>query len=123
MNDVIGKIDCPLCGNNNATVHAQKNRGNKKYFRCYSGEFGDCGTIQCTGVGGQRFIEKNMRSVNPVELIEVTEDAKQAAKESAIRAAKKGRPLPNSVESEETEVKPIIKKRSLLSDFFQDEKK
>jgi hypothetical protein len=123
MNDVIGKITCPLCGNNEATVHEQKNRGHKKYFRCYDGEFGDCGTIQCTGSGGQRFIEQKMRRVTPAELIDVTEEAKQAAKQSAIRAAHKGKKItPNTPQTETPEtVTQTPKKRGLLGVFFEDE--
>jgi hypothetical protein len=120
MNDVIGKLNCPLCGNSGATVHAQKNRGNKKYFRCYDGEHGDCGTIQCTGSGGQRFIEKNMRPISPVELIDVAEDAKQAAKESAIRAAHKGQKTAPQPETPEP-ITQTTKKRGLLGAFFEDE--
>lgn len=64
----IGLITCPLCGNENATVHEQKT-GTKKgrfYYRCYTeinGASMCCGTIQCIGHAGQEFIKANLRPI------------------------------------------------------------
>ncbi|KAA1160621.1 hypothetical protein EU508_09195 [Pseudoalteromonas fuliginea] len=81
MNPTIAKIKCPLCGNDEATVHRQKDRKKKLYFRCTGESFADgCGTIQCTGLTGQEFISKNMKPLSGVEsedaAIEAAEDAK-----------------------------------------------
>ena len=121
MNQILGHVTCPLCGNGSATVHQQKNRGNKKYFRCYNGEHGDCGTIQCTGAGGQRFISHNMQAIKSEQLTEVVEDAKQTAKEESIKTATKDQRLveKNKAPKPETETQP--KKRSRLTAFFEDE--
>lgn len=64
----IGLIKCPICGNENATVHKQET-GTKKgrlYFRCYetvNGSAMSCGTIQCIGPSGQTFINSNLRPI------------------------------------------------------------
>ena len=64
----IGLIKCPHCGNENATVHQQQT-GTKKgrlYYRCYSeinGAVMLCGTIQCIGQSGQKYINDNMRPI------------------------------------------------------------
>lgn len=129
MNPVIGKITCPLCGNASATVHAQQNRGNKKYFRCYNGEHGDCGTIQCTGAGGQRFISLNMRAVKGEQLTEVVEDAKQAAKQETVRAAHQGQKIVEKIQNSHRQVNDRIsettpeppKRRSMLRALLEDE--
>lgn len=132
MNPVIGKITCPLCGNASATVHAQQNRGNKKYFRCYNGEHGDCGTIQCTGAGGQRFISLNMRAVKGEQLTEVVEDAKQAAKQETVKAAHQGqkiveknqlgnRQVNNQISEPEEKPQEKPKRRSMLRALLEDE--
>lgn len=68
--EYIGLIDCPMCGNQNATVHEQAT-GNKKgarYFRCYTEILGTkmrCGTIQAIGPEGQVFINGKMRPLEP----------------------------------------------------------
>lgn len=64
-NPTIGYIQCPTCGNPNATVHEQaKGRKKKnKYTRCYSADGqAICGTSQVTGPAAQKWIEDNMRS-------------------------------------------------------------
>ena len=121
MNPVLAKINCPLCGNVHATVHEQANRGNKKYFRCYNGDFGDCGTIQCTGAGGQRFITKNMRPLKGEQLTEVVEEIKDDAKQTAIKAAHKGQKQAEKAAApdiNEPEKKP---RRSMLRALLEDE--
>ncbi len=75
----LGLITCPMCGNENATVHKQET-GTKKgrlYFRCYetiNGSAMRCGTIQCIGPTGQTFINSNLRpigqEVSPAPAIE-----------------------------------------------------
>ena len=64
----VGLITCAHCGNENATVHQQQT-GVKKgrlYYRCYSvinGSVMLCGTIQCIGQSGQKYINENMRPI------------------------------------------------------------
>lgn len=64
----IALIKCAHCGNENATVHQQQT-GTKKgrlYYRCYSEINGTvmlCGTIQCIGQSGQKYINDNMRPI------------------------------------------------------------
>jgi hypothetical protein len=129
MNPVIALITCPHCGNESATVHAQKNRGNKYYYRCYDGKNGDCGTIQITGISGQLFINKHMRPLAVEQLTEVVEDAKQAAQNQSVKSANKGKrqveknnPLHqvNDVNKHSDETPPT-KKKNRLSAFFADE--
>lgn len=63
-----GLITCPICGNDNATVHRQES-GTKKgrlYYRCYESVNGyvmRCGTVQCIGPTGQTFINANLRPI------------------------------------------------------------
>jgi hypothetical protein len=64
--EILGSITCPMCGNEAATVHQQA-RGKKgaRYIRCYDGRGGAsmrCGTLQCIGPTGQRYIDANMRA-------------------------------------------------------------
>jgi hypothetical protein len=75
----IGLITCPICGNENATVHKQES-GTKKgrlYYRCYESINGStmrCGTIQCIGSTGQTFINSKLRPIGqPIESTPVTE--------------------------------------------------
>lgn len=64
----IALIKCAHCGNESATVHQQQT-GTKKgrlYYRCYSEINGSvmlCGTIQCIGQTGQKYINDNMRPI------------------------------------------------------------
>ncbi len=68
----LGLITCPMCGNENATVH-QQTSGTKKgrlYYRCYetiNGSAMRCGTIQCIGPTGQTFINSNQRPIGQQE--------------------------------------------------------
>ena len=81
-----GLIDCPLCGNNQATVHQQQT-GTKKgryYYRCYESPGSNvmqCGTIQCIGPKGQEFILANMRPL-PGESIAQAEPPPPAQEET-----------------------------------------
>ena len=90
MNPTIAKITCPLCGNDDATVHRQKDRKRKLYFRCTGESFGDgCGTIQCTGTSGQVFITKNMRELNSIESEDAAIEAAEDAKTEQVKTQKK----------------------------------
>jgi len=82
MNPCIGNITCPHCGNEAATVHRESKGKRALYYRCYNGPFGDCGTAQMRGPGGQAFIEKNMVPLNPEK---VEQEASAAA--GAVKAA------------------------------------
>ncbi|MEN0037469.1 MAG: hypothetical protein AAGC78_10380 [Cellvibrio sp.] len=69
----IGLVTCPICGNQDATVHKQES-GTKKgrlYYRCYESINGSsmrCGTIQCIGSAGQDYINSNLRPIGqPIE--------------------------------------------------------
>ena len=69
-NEVLGVINCPLCGNPDATVHRQGGRRVALYYRCYetTGSMNAvCGTIQCTGPKGQEIIARLMagKTVEP----------------------------------------------------------
>lgn len=66
--EYIGLITCPICGNESATVHEQKTgtKKGRRYYRCYesaSSSVMRCGTIQCIGQTGQKFINLNMRPI------------------------------------------------------------
>lgn len=68
----IGLITCPICGNENATVHQQETgtKKGRKYYRCYqtvNGSAMRCGTIQCIGEAGQVFINANLRPIGQPE--------------------------------------------------------
>lgn len=70
--EYIGLINCPLCGNENATVHEQKTgtKKGRRYYRCYetvNGSSMRCGTIQCIGPNGQQFINSAMRPIGQTE--------------------------------------------------------
>jgi hypothetical protein len=61
--EILGRIDCPLCGNPSATIHRQAGRRIALYYRCYQSEGSQtavCGTIQCTGPKGQELMNKLM---------------------------------------------------------------
>jgi hypothetical protein len=67
--ELIGLITCPMCGNENATVQKMTtgSRKNRLYFRCYESAGSSvmkCGTIQCIGPDGQKFISEKMRPVS-----------------------------------------------------------
>ncbi|AAD43545.1 protein P14 [Pseudoalteromonas phage PM2] len=90
MNPTIAKITCPLCGNDEATVHRQKDRKKKLYYRCTGATFADgCGTIQCTGASGQAFISKNMKPLNGVESEDAAIEAAEDAKAEQVKPNKK----------------------------------
>lgn len=61
-NKIVGKIKCPICGSADATIHQHaKGKQRKFYIRCYEGEGSSvmrCGTIQCLGPTGQKFIQE-----------------------------------------------------------------
>lgn len=68
----VGLITCPLCGNEQATVHEQQTGSKKgrRYYRCYSEINGStmvCGTIQCLGPAGQEYIAGNIRPIGQAE--------------------------------------------------------
>jgi hypothetical protein len=83
---VLGKITCPHCGSEDATVHEQASRSARLYYRCMDGPHGPCGTIQCTLPGGQKFIRDNMRPLNGVE-IDAAHEAAEVAREEQTKAA------------------------------------
>lgn len=62
-NEILALINCPLCGNPEATVHRQGGRRVALYYRCYKtagSQDAVCGTIQCTGPKGQDVITRLM---------------------------------------------------------------
>lgn len=82
-NPIIGHVQCPMCGNPNATVHEQQKgkARQKKYYRCYTPDGNGCGTIQSTGPDGQAYIEQNWRPLNmpkPDNLAETVEPTPEA---------------------------------------------
>lgn len=90
-NPALGHVTCPHCGNASATVHREsRGRAKKLYYRCYSG--GECGTIQCRGPGGQRWINEHVRWFDGEDqdkaASEAGEEAKAAAEE-AIRGERR----------------------------------
>jgi hypothetical protein len=98
--EILGRIDCPLCGNPSATVHRQAGRRVALYYRCYQGEGSQtavCGTIQCTGPKGQELMNKLMG----VEAKGKTEPEKQPVRP-------KGQPV----------AAPTSVKQTLLDRFF-----
>lgn len=65
--EIIGTLKCPHCGNEHATVHEQKGKANKLYYRCYARPGSAdprCGTVQITGPSGQEWIRANMVSAS-----------------------------------------------------------
>ena len=105
-NPVIAKITCPHCGNDEATVHQENKKAGKKYYRCYGGPDGDCGTVQIRYEGGQKFINKNMRPLEPVEQDQEVEAAAEEAKAEAAEQVRKVR----REKKPEPEPKPETKK-------------
>lgn len=66
--EIEGTITCPLCGNDQATVHRQARGKRALYMRCYESRGGAvmrCGTLQCIGPAGQAFIERHMHRAHP----------------------------------------------------------
>lgn len=67
--ECVGVMECPICCNDQATVHKQRT-GTKKgrlYYRCYTEPMGvtmRCGTIQCIGPDGQEAIKQRMRPID-----------------------------------------------------------
>ena len=120
--DYVGLIDCPLCGNDRATVHQQQS-GTKKgrfYYRCYSevnGAVMRCGTIQCIGPTGQDFIAAKMRPIGHQEA--------PPPEEPAPAPEPIGEPEPAPAPEPETEkppARPIGQEKrggGLLSNFLQ----
>lgn len=87
-NPVIGHIECPLCNNDKATVH-REGRGKKAmYYRCYDGPNGTCGTIQCRGPGGQDWITRNIRALEPEKKEAIADKAAEEARGEAKAAAR-----------------------------------
>lgn len=113
----IGLITCPLCGNEHATVHEQQ-KGTKvgrRYIRCYSeinGNKMECGTLQCIGPSGQRFIERNLKPLEPVE-----KPIAQNPPEPTPEPEPANRPIGQN----EPKQRPIGQKRSLFDVLFSDE--
>ena len=70
--EFIGLVYCPICGNDEATVHEQASgtKKGRRYYRCYTERNGTrqrCGTIQCIGEYGQKYINENMRAIGQPE--------------------------------------------------------
>jgi len=104
--EVIGTVKCPHCGNL-ATVHEQKGKANKLYYRCYAQPGSSeprCGTVQITGPTGQQWLRANMAG-----------------------ATKEPEPAPQAPEStKEPETAPPTQKKSatmggFLANFWRDE--
>lgn len=84
-NPVLGHVTCPHCGNDAATVHREsRGRAKKLYYRCYSG--GACGTIQCRGEGGQRWIASHVTWLAGEAQEQSAADAAHDAAEGAAEA-------------------------------------
>jgi len=109
--EILGHLDCPHCDNTQATVHQAAGRNRALYYRCYDGDDGDCGTVQISGVTGQRFIRGNMRPLNAIEIKQAAEVAGSEAATSQIKSAKK-------LASAEDTNKP----KGFFTEFFEDEK-
>ena len=83
MNPVIGHIKCGHCENENATVHREKKgKVQALYYRCEN-----CGTIQCRYAGGQAYIKKNARFVDPADTAAREQAGQQAAAEAKAEVA------------------------------------
>jgi hypothetical protein len=64
--EILGRLTCAICGNDNATIHRQGGKHSALYYRCYvSAGSNDmrCGTIQCLGPSGQAFLIKKLDPV------------------------------------------------------------
>lgn len=126
----VGLINCPHCGNENATVHQQQT-GTKKgrfYYRCYSEINGSvmlCGTIQCIGQRGQDWINQNMRPIGqqtppaptPRPIAQPVEPEPQADPEkSEIEPIGQPEPVEPEIEpiGEPEPVPPVLVKKSIF---------
>lgn len=85
-NKIVGHIQCPFCGSDDATVHVHA-KGKKKYYvRCYEGEGSNkpvCGTLQAIGPTGQGIIINKARFIkgeSPIGAIEIPEKNAIASK-------------------------------------------
>ena len=107
--EILGHLKCPHCGEE-ATVHQNAGRTRAKYYRCYEGVGGGCGTVQISLPAGQKFINDNIRPLNTIELGQavavVTDDAGREQVKVAKKAEKQASP----------EQKPTF-----FSKFFEDE--
>jgi len=108
--EIVGHVTCPHCGNSKATVHRQAKGSKALYYRCYPEEREPCGTVQIILAGGQKWINKNMRSLNKVESEVVAEQIAQEAKAKQLKVA-------NSAPEHKRE----RAKRSLFGMFLEDE--
>lgn len=111
----LGLITCPICGNENATVHKQET-GTKKgrlYYRCYetiNGSAMRCGTIQCIGPTGQTFINSNLRPIaqpSPAPKKPVDEIVPEPIGQPEPPAPVPGNPEPGPIGQPEPEIEPI----------------
>lgn len=106
-NPIIGYVTCPHCGNKEATVHNEKNGRRAKYYRCYGGAYGDCGTLQIRGDGGQKWINENMRHLGEKPPI-ASKPAVEAQKPTpiAVEATPAAEPEPEQKPAPEHKPKP-----------------
>lgn len=127
--EYIGLIRCAHCGNENATVHRQT-KGTKKgrlYYRCYTeinGRQQECGTIQCIGPAGQKYVEANMRPLDVTQ--EPAAPAPVPAEDQIdfIQEQEPEPPAPVPVPEPATDpapVEPAPKKKSFLDWLAEDD--
>lgn len=85
-NPTVGHVPCPFCG---ASAPVKRERkGRALYYRCYEGPHGSCGTIQCRGPGGQRWINANMTPLEPAEREAEADAAAETARGEQRAAAR-----------------------------------
>lgn len=60
-NPVIAHIRCPCCGAEDATVHREARGRRAYYIRCYDNGTERCGTLQCRGPSGQKYVHANAK--------------------------------------------------------------
>lgn len=93
--EILGHITCPHCGNKKASVHQNAGRNSKAlYYRCYPDDSDQCGTIQPSLAGGQKFIRVNMRPLSNVEKHIEADAAAANARVEQLKASEKIKQVP-----------------------------
>ena len=112
-NEILGRLNCAICGNSEATIHRQGGKHNALYYRCYVTAGSNdmrCGTIQCLGPTGQAFLGAMIENQNNPIAKPVLEPPQKIAPERKIIA-------PNVAIAKNTETQPNVR-RSFLDKFW-----
>lgn len=118
-NQIIGEIDCPICGSKEATLHRHaKGRNKKMYIRCYKGVGGSvmqCGTLQALGPVAQEYMLKHGRFYEGLKpQTEAPKPAPETKKDAIASQAQNHEQKDAIAASVQPEVEEIQKKNPFL---------